>query len=395
MTWGELFRAIPSFMGSMAAHGFLLLLSLQIVFQVAYRTSSQPILVTLKPAVPARPALRIDGGPTGEAKGLDPLLEKGNNRLVDEDPQEFPELPPAERMKPGEKPSASPSESPSPSLPPFRPEKIAVRSPDAPAVGTSDPSTAGTGGGEKPLGLKIGESVGGAVRGNLQRNRPGDDGLLDGLKPDEVVVTTGVYDTAQRVLDSLRLPYLLKSPRQFDLVDLSKAKVVMVNCPGYLGQRGVEKLRAWVEKGGHLFTTDWSILLVERAFYGFIRSIGKTNQDWVAVAPADGVRDHPLLQDVFTRLEGVPQWWIESGSFPVKVLQPEKVQVLVTSEDMRLRYGHGTIALTFAFHQGRILHVCSHFDQAAGDAKAHFSMSQLIVNFILVAKKADVPGGGK
>ncbi|MBI5365687.1 MAG: hypothetical protein HZA54_01515 [Planctomycetes bacterium] len=400
-TWKGLLRSGPALLGSMALHGLLLLLSLHIVFSwMPARTPFAPITVPLRPPSPPTPGQLLGGGagPAGEARGFDPLLEKGNNRLIDEDPATFPDLPPPERMKPGERPSAATDAGALPIPPPYRPEKISLAAPD-PAAATSPPAgataiapepgaTGDPGGGGKPLGLKTGESVGGVLRGNLRRNRPGDDSLLDGLSADEVVVTTGVYDAAQRVLDKVRIPYTLRSPRQLDAWDLARTKVVLVNCPGYLGQRSLDRLRAWVRAGGYLFTTDWSALVVERAFFGHIQSLGKTHQDWVAVSAVEEHKGDPLLEDVFTRLDGAPHWWLESGSFAIKVLKPEAVTVLIASREMELKYGYGTIATVFDMEKGRVLHVASHFDQASGDAKAHFSMSQLIVNYVLAAKKA-------
>ncbi len=74
----------------------------------------------------------------------------------------------------------------------------------------------------------------------------------------DVLVLKGKWDHAERILQASGIPYLLLSPDKF--VDkLLKAKVVVVNCPGEMSNSSLELLQTFVNNGGYLLTTDWSL----------------------------------------------------------------------------------------------------------------------------------------
>jgi len=73
-----------------------------------------------------------------------------------------------------------------------------------------------------------------------------------------------------------------------------------------------------------------------------------------------GERDDPFLASILGP-EDDPQWWLESSSYPIHILQPERVRVLVTSKEIGERYGETPVFITFEHGKGRIYHMISHF----------------------------------
>jgi MYXO-CTERM domain-containing protein len=121
----------------------------------------------------------------------------------------------------------------------------------------------------------------------------------------------------------------------------------------------VAKLRRFVETGGFLVTTDWALRLATRAFPETIRRGGRdTGNDVVPVEVLD--QDHPFLHNV-QATDDTLRWWLESASYPIRVVDPRRVEVLLSSDVMRRRYGQAAIAVTFVEGEGRVLHTTSHF----------------------------------
>ena len=61
--------------------------------------------------------------------------------------------------------------------------------------------------------------------------------------------------------------------------------------------------------------------------------------------------------------DGVPalQWWLEIQAFPMSILYPERVEVIVDSAEMRHRYGSSPLGITFRWGLGKVQHSASHF----------------------------------
>jgi hypothetical protein len=56
-----------------------------------------------------------------------------------------------------------------------------------------------------------------------------------------------------------------------------------------------------------------------------------------------------------------PQWWLEGSSYPIRILDREKVQILVTSKELEEKWGEAPVFVTFPYGKGRIYHMISHF----------------------------------
>ena len=132
-----------------------------------------------------------------------------------------------------------------------------------------------------------------------------------------------------KVLDALRLPFLLVPARSMSLSnapDLSRHKVVFWNCGESLPRDQqlivTRRLKEFVGRGGFLFTTDWSVgnVLMD-AFPGYVQTNGSAaparRRRCVDIRAArKGQAGIELLEGVFHR--GVQaRWWLEQASFDI------------------------------------------------------------------------------
>jgi hypothetical protein len=114
-----------------------------------------------------------------------------------------------------------------------------------------------------------------------------------------------------------------------------------------------------VARGGYLVTTDWALTTVAKAFPGTIAHNGRTTpNDVVSVHVHDG--NEPLLRHVKV-MRDQPRWWLEGSSFPIRIQDPKSVRVLMSSDEMKRRYGDGAVVVAFSYQQGKVLHMTSHF----------------------------------
>jgi hypothetical protein len=68
-----------------------------------------------------------------------------------------------------------------------------------------------------------------------------------------------------------------------------------------------------------------------------------------------------MMSNVLLRKGSQPQWWLEGGSFPIKILDPKKVEVLAHSDQMGKSYGASPVVVRFRWEDGEVIHVVSHF----------------------------------
>ncbi len=175
----------------------------------------------------------------------------------------------------------------------------------------------------------------------------------------EVVVVSGGYDRVQDVLRAVQVKHVVIPPHLVEHIPLMSTQTLMVNCPGNLTKAGIAKVRHFVKTGGYLVTTDWALTLLAAAFPGYVARGGRnTGNDVVAVHMHSS--DDPTLKQV-KAVAHAPRWWLESSSYPIRIVDKQKVKVLISSEEMRKKYGHSPIAVTFRFDDGKVLHMTSHF----------------------------------
>ena len=198
------------------------------------------------------------------------------------------------------------------------------------------------------------------ARHRMRVEAPEDADALERVQASDVVVIDGSYDHVGRVFDALELPYSRVGPTQLDRVRLRPEQLVVVNCPGQIDSRQVGRLAGFVHDGGSLFTTDWALRhVIEPGFPGLVAYNERPTADDVVRIQMRG-HDNPFLQGVMTA-DDDPQWWLEASSYPIRVLAPDRVRVLIDSAELAAKYGEPAVVVAFDHGAGEVLHMISHY----------------------------------
>jgi hypothetical protein len=194
----------------------------------------------------------------------------------------------------------------------------------------------------------------------LRRDAPERARVLDSVEASDVVVVRGIYDRVEDVLDALEVEYSAVEPRELDRLQLSSEQLLVVNCPGQVSAAAITRIRAFVEAGGSLFTTDWALKhVIEPAFPGVLAFNDRpTADDVVRIEVKDP--DNIYLQGVIEGQDD-PQWWLEGSSYPIRIVDEERVRVLITSRELGDRYGETPVAVWFRWGEGDVFHMISHY----------------------------------
>jgi len=198
------------------------------------------------------------------------------------------------------------------------------------------------------------------LRDRLEDRAPEILRELDEISEADVIVTRGEWDFIEKVLEQAGTPYKLLDPADIDDAVLRPDQIVFVNCPGDFGRKGIRNLVEFVREGGFLFTTDWALKhVLQRGFPGLVEyNESKTADAVVRVEVLD--KDDPFLAAIMDA-EDDPQWWLEANSYPIRILDPERVKVLVASSELGKQYGESAVFVTFDHGSGRVYHMISHF----------------------------------
>ena len=87
-----------------------------------------------------------------------------------------------------------------------------------------------------------------------------------------------------------------------------------------------------------------------------MRGWGSCRDEVIAVEPSL----NSLWSEVVV-LGAEPQWWLETSSHPIKVLNFEKVRIEAASHELLVRYNAPVVAVSFDGGKGHVFHVISHF----------------------------------
>jgi hypothetical protein len=198
------------------------------------------------------------------------------------------------------------------------------------------------------------------TREQLRRDAPDRARTLDQVEASDVVVVAGCYDHVEAVLAALEVPHGLVQPHELDGLRLQPEQLLIVNCPGQVSAAAITRIRAFVEAGGSLFTTDWALRhVIEPAFPGVLAfSRRPTPDDVVRIEVRDP--DSIYLQGVLDGQDD-PQWWLEGSSYPISVVDHERVKVLITSRELEQKYGEAPVAVWFRWGEGDVFHMISHY----------------------------------
>ncbi len=198
------------------------------------------------------------------------------------------------------------------------------------------------------------------IRDKLAKEDPEAARELEDIKESDIVVVRGQYDHIEQVLRASGRPFIAISPGALATAELRADQVMFVNCPGQIDHRGLLKIEAFVEDGGFLFTTDWALKhILQQAFPGYVEFNGRATGDEVIRVEVLAGED-PMLKTMLGP-EDDPQWWLEGSSYPIRVLAPDKVRVLVRSKELGDRYGEPAVFVSFDYGEGKIYHMISHY----------------------------------
>ena len=200
---------------------------------------------------------------------------------------------------------------------------------------------------------------------NIARNRMATEAplaaeALAAIQESDIVVVTGCYDHVERVLGALDVPYQTVEPGLLRQVRLRPDQMVVVNCPGKLTGPEIVQIRDFVAAGGTLFTTDWALRnVIEPAFPGYIEyNDNATTDDVVRIDVVD--TNSPYLQGVLDS-DDDPQWWLEGSSYPIRIIDADRVRVLIRSRELGEKYGEEPVAVVFEYGKGEVFHMISHY----------------------------------
>jgi hypothetical protein len=189
---------------------------------------------------------------------------------------------------------------------------------------------------------------------------PLDAEALGRIEAADVLVVRGTYNRVEMVLDALETPYTPVEAGALLRVRLRPEQLVVVNWPGHMPGPAVERLRDFVASGGSLFTTDWALRhVLEPAFPGVVAFNDRPTRDDV-VRIEVRQHDNPFLQGVMDG-DDDPVWWLEGSSYPIRILERERVDTLIASAELESKYGEAPVAILFRHGEGEVFHMISHY----------------------------------
>lgn len=199
------------------------------------------------------------------------------------------------------------------------------------------------------------------LKQRMERERAEDFEALNQIMDNEIIIIRGQYDRIEDVFDILKIPYGMMEVYQFEKANIRPTQTLIINCPGAgFSKESLEKIKQFVSNGGFLLTTDWVLKnVLEVIFPEHVRyNQHATGDDVVKVEVVD--KSSPYLQGMFEG-DAEPLWWLEGSSYPISILKPAEVKVLIQSREMKKRYGESAIVLTFDYGEGTVFHMTSHY----------------------------------
>lgn len=204
------------------------------------------------------------------------------------------------------------------------------------------------------------ELANGMVREKLRTESTENIRILDSLKENDVLVVSGTYDHIHLVLESLKIPFVSINQNQLMRAALEPHQTVFVNCASSFPPDAARKLADFVAKGGQLITTDWALRnVLEVAFPNTVAYNNNPTADEVVRIEAIDREDSVILGFLDEKTD--PVWWLEGSSYPIKILDKEKVKILIRSKELGERYGEDAVVVRFTHGEGTVYHMISHF----------------------------------
>jgi len=219
-------------------------------------------------------------------------------------------------------------------------------------------------------------------------------------KHGKILAVSGRYEKPKKVVEHMYAS-VKKIIREKAIMkeDLSQYDVTLIGCPGSdIPYAAHPKIKDFVNNGGWLITTDWALRsIVEIIFPGYLR--------WNHAKTADAVvtcqilePNHPFLEGVLSEIQQSKwqkqtekgtkksefRWWLETRSFPIQVLNPQAVRVLISSWEIQNKWGESPVLVEFEYgkNSGRIIHMISHTHLQKGGTKGKYASALILTNIL-------------
>ena len=138
------------------------------------------------------------------------------------------------------------------------------------------------------------------VRERMERENPEDVAILDAVKDSDIICVRGTFDHIHLVLEAISVPFMHVDPSALLRMELKPEQTIYVNCPSSFPREAALKLRKFVEDGGQMITTDWSLKhVLEVAFPNTVRYSGTATGDEVVAVEIVDKEDDILKGESF------------------------------------------------------------------------------------------------
>ena len=217
-------------------------------------------------------------------------------------------------------------------------------------------------------------------------------------KHGKILAISGRYEKPEKVINYMYASKKITiKPNHTMKYNLNEFDIVLIGCPGdEIPHSAFKKINEYVVfNGGWLITTDWAIrYIIEPIFPGYIRWNGKKTDDAVVKCQILDP-NHPFLDGVLTELKsekwskksakaGEFRWWLENRSFPIEVLNPVAVKVLIESKEIEYKWGASPVLCYFPHGNtgGCIIHLISHAHLQKGEKKGKYASALILTNIL-------------
>jgi HEAT repeat protein len=178
----------------------------------------------------------------------------------------------------------------------------------------------------------------------------------------DVLVFESRGDHIQNVLGGLGVEHRMTTQGKVADDGVHPRCVFVSNCTGEMTNEDVARLAWFVRVGGYLFGSCWAVQeTIERALPGVVGRLDTRGEVLDDVPASACAPDSPYLEGVFGT-DVVPEYALE-GAYLIRVIDPERCEVLVDSPTCFDRWGGGNLAAWFSAGHGIVLDSVNHFEE--------------------------------
>ncbi len=203
----------------------------------------------------------------------------------------------------------------------------------------------------------------------LEKNHPELQGNLKAQR-EQIIEVKGKWDDSGHILRTFGLGCTKVAPDQLSKYDLSKSRILIVDCAGNVPAPGLQAINKFVHDGGYLLTTDWALEgCLQKAIPGYVEWNGDNTSDSRVVDARMSSNDPVLTRGTVPNAH----WKLDKKCQLMRIIKTREVDILARSVQLRTddSTGRGDLAATFQYGKGRVLHLVGHFDYNSGRAFAN------------------------